>query len=97
MVDSIKNTISRIDPQQVRAKSPSVNPNVKSSSVASAASAGPEAATASSVHIKSMASQPPVDTEAVSRIKEAIKRGEYPVNLDQISDALMDAYRDLKG
>ena len=97
MVDSIKNTISRIDPQQVRAKSPSVNPDVKSSAAASTASVSPEAATASSVHIKSMASQPPVDTEAVSRIKEAIKRGEYPVNLDQISDALMDAYRDLKG
>ena len=41
-------------------------------------------------------SKPPVDTVAVERIKAAIKQGRYPIDLDSISDALMDAYRDLK-
>jgi negative regulator of flagellin synthesis FlgM len=43
-----------------------------------------------------MAEKPPVNTEAVIRIKEAIARGKYPIDVDQITDALMDAYRDLK-
>jgi negative regulator of flagellin synthesis FlgM len=44
-----------------------------------------------------LADKPPVDTAAVERIKTAIKQGRYPIDLDSISDALMDAYRDLKG
>ena len=43
-----------------------------------------------------LAQTPPVDNEAVSRIKEAIERGEYPIDVDLISEALMDAYRDMK-
>ena len=39
---------------------------------------------------------PPINSEAVSRIKDAIAEGKYPVDIDQISDALMDAYRELK-
>ena len=31
--------------------------------------------------------QTPRDNEAVSRIKEAIKRGEYPIDVDLISEA----------
>ncbi len=97
MVDSIKNTISRIDPQQVRGKPESVKSDVKSTAAKGSAAAASETVTASSAHLKSMSSQPPIDTESVAQIKDAIKRGEYPINLDLISDALMDAYRDLKG
>ena len=43
-----------------------------------------------------MASNPPIDVEAVARIKDAIASGKYPVDLDKISDMLMDAYRELK-
>ena len=43
-----------------------------------------------------IAQTPPIDNEAVSRIKEAIKRGEYPIDVELISEALMDAYRDMK-
>jgi negative regulator of flagellin synthesis FlgM len=46
--------------------------------------------------IAQLAEKPPVNAEAVNRIKSAIANGEYPINLDLISDALMDAYRDLK-
>jgi negative regulator of flagellin synthesis FlgM len=37
-----------------------------------------------------------VNMENVNRIKAAIKEGKYPIDIDRISDALMDAYRDLK-
>jgi negative regulator of flagellin synthesis FlgM len=43
-----------------------------------------------------MAKAPPIDRKAVQRIKEAISRGDYPINLERVSDALMDAYRELK-
>lgn len=40
---------------------------------------------------------PPVDIEAVSRIREAIARGDYPINLDSIAERLMESYRQLQG
>jgi negative regulator of flagellin synthesis FlgM len=43
-----------------------------------------------------MASSAPIDEANVSRIKEAIKRGEYPIEIDRITEALMEAYRELK-
>ena len=46
--------------------------------------------------VADMASNPPIDVEAVAKIKDAIANGKYPVDLDKISDMLMDAYRDLK-
>ena len=46
--------------------------------------------------MKEMASAAPVDKENVNRIKDAIKRSEYPIDLDQVSDALMEAYRNEK-
>jgi negative regulator of flagellin synthesis FlgM len=44
-----------------------------------------------------MRDHPPVDIEAVTRIKEAIARGNYPIDLDSIAERLMDSYRQLKG
>ena len=46
--------------------------------------------------IAQLAKQPPIDTEAVARIKNAIADGKYPIDIDAVSDALMDAYRDMK-
>ena len=46
--------------------------------------------------VKEMASAAPVDKENVNRIKDAIKRGEYPIDLDRVSDALMEAYKEMK-
>ena len=43
-----------------------------------------------------MSEAPPMNSEAVRRIKDAIARGEYPINVDRISEALMDAYREMK-
>ena len=45
---------------------------------------------------KEMAAAAPVDMNNVNRIKSAIKEGKYPIDIEKISDALMDAYRELK-
>ena len=46
--------------------------------------------------MESVPSAAPVDRENVNRIKDAIKRGEYPIDLDRVSDALMEAYKEMK-
>ena len=43
-----------------------------------------------------MASSAPIDQANVDRIKNAIKRGEYPIDIDRISDALLEAYKEMK-
>ena len=46
--------------------------------------------------IKSMSKEPPIDKESTTRIKEAIKNGNYPVDLAKVADALFDAYKEMK-
>ena len=46
--------------------------------------------------INDLASSAPIDNDKVSSIKKAISSGNYPLDLDKISDALMDAYNDMK-
>jgi len=46
--------------------------------------------------IKGMSNQPPIDKEKISRIKNAIANNAYPIDLEKISDALMDAYKEMK-
>jgi negative regulator of flagellin synthesis FlgM len=67
--------------------------------VAAAPSAVPaEKATAdvssleSKVAVADMAKTPPIDIEAVTRIKEAIAQGKYPVDLDQVADHLVESF-----
>lgn len=46
--------------------------------------------------VKNMSKEPPIDKINVSRIKSAIANGSYPVDLEKISDALFDAYKEMK-
>ena len=46
--------------------------------------------------INDLASSPPIDLDKVSSIKKAISSGNYPLDLDKITDALMEAYNDMK-
>ena len=46
--------------------------------------------------IKEMSVQPPLDKINISRIKNAIASNEYPIDLEKIADALMDAYKEMK-
>ena len=46
--------------------------------------------------ISELASSAPIDNDKVSSIKKAISSGNYPLDLDKISDALMEAYNEMK-
>jgi len=98
MVNTIKNIVSRVEAQKPRDLESKVAPN--SLKAEKGAPLGTDnvkvSEAASSQIVTKIAQTPPVDSEAVSRIKDAIAQGKYPVDLDQISDALMDAYRELK-
>lgn len=96
MVDSIKTSVSRVDPQLVRSKTtPSKSEPAARNVAAQRGSVDKQVSVGAAVSEMSKAA--PIDMEAVSSIKDAISRGEYPINLDRVADALMDAYNDLKG
>ena len=46
--------------------------------------------------VSELAFSAPIDSSKVSEIKAAISSGNYPLDLDKISDALMQAYREMK-
>ena len=46
--------------------------------------------------IKDMSKEPPIDKATTNRIKIAIRDGNYPIDLTKISDALFDAYKEIK-
>ena len=46
--------------------------------------------------VEDMSVNAPIDAAKVSTIKEAIARGDYPVDLDKVADALLQAYSDIK-
>ena len=50
----------------------------------------------SELDLKNMSVDAPIDSFKVSAIKEAIARGDYPVDLDKVADALLQAYSDIK-
>ena len=96
MVESIKNTISRMEPR--KANNNHAAPQTANKSAATALST--DSVQLKSVEnlpaIKEMAASAPIDRANVDRIKDAIKRGEYPIDIDRISDALIEAYKEMK-
>ena len=50
----------------------------------------------SELKVKDMSADAPIDSVKVSAIKDAIARGDYPVDLDKVADALLQAYKDIK-
>ena len=50
----------------------------------------------SELKVKDMSADAPIDSVKVSAIKDAISRGDYPVDLDKVADALLQAYSDIK-
>tara|TARA_B100001564_G_C20049456_1_gene406990 strand:- start:138 stop:434 length:297 start_codon:yes stop_codon:yes gene_type:complete len=97
MVEIVKSTVSRLE---LRKAGNSVSQDAKSlknlGSVENTGSSVKLNSLESQSSVKDMASAAPVDKENVNRIKDAIKRGEYPIDLDRVSDALMEAYKEMK-
>ena len=97
MVDAIETTVNRLELTKGRA-SDGRPANAGMPAVATSASVDEvKVSDAASVRAQmQLAETAPVDNEAVRRIKDAIARGDYPIDVDLISEALMDAYRDMK-
>ena len=98
MVGIVKNTVSRVEPSRASVPDRVSQEATKVSSAAAANASDSVELKSADVpsSIKQMASSAPIDEVNVNRIKEAIKRGDYPIDIDRISEALMDAYRELK-
>ena len=97
MVDSIKNSFSRVDPHQKgRTADVSAGTAKGAAKTSVPASSGGTTIDVKQTVVAEMAKAPPIDKKTVQRIKEAISRGDYPINLERVSDALMDAYMELK-
>ena len=97
MVEISKNVVSRLD---VRANtnngSRSAKPVTNSGSLKSQVDSVTLNSLESEPVVKDMASAAPINKENVNRIKDAIRRGDYPIDLDRVSDALMEAYKEMK-
>ena len=98
MVENIKSVVANRVNTSVNKQAQAVKSEVSALLGANKSSIDPIDVKADSIKVAvaDMASNPPIDVEAVARIKDAIANGKYPVDLDKISDMLMDAYRDLK-
>ena len=97
MVDIVKNALSRVE---VRKAGSSASQDVQTPPLKAPVKGASQSVELKSVDrqsaVKEMAAAAPVDKENVNRIKDAIQRGEYPIDLDRVSDALMEAYREMK-
>ena len=98
MVESIKSLTKNID----ISKNSSSNTNKVDNLDASSISKKPTVDTvdiSGSLPASTLADytkKPPIDMESVSRIKEAIAKGEYPIDLDAVADMLLDAFKEMK-
>ena len=94
MVDKITNSLINLDN-----KTSKNSANVKNS-IGKVDNYGSENSTSIEINQKSvvsdLASSAPIDHDKVSSIKKAISSGNYPLDLDKISDALMEAYNEMK-
>jgi negative regulator of flagellin synthesis FlgM len=96
MVESIKNTISRMEPRKANNNHAVAQSANKSATTTSATDSVKLKSAENMSAIKEMAASAPIDRANVDRIKDAIKRGEYPIDINRISDALFDAYKEMK-
>ena len=97
MVEIVKNTVSRLEMRKAgNSASQDAKPVKSKGAVENAGSGVKLNSLESQSAVKDMALAAPIDKENVNRIKDAIKRGEYPIDLDRVSDALMEAYKEMK-
>ena len=97
MVDAIKTTVNRLEPTKGRAsEGRSAGAGVSTVAPSPSVDKVTVSSVASSKAQVQLAEAPSIDMEAVRRIKDAIARGKYPIDVDRMSEALMDAYRDMK-
>ena len=77
-------------------KGKEVNNKISNSTEISSEKTTDNVTISSDLNIKDMSAEAPIDTAKVSAIKEAIAKGDYPVDLNKVADALLQAYSDIK-
>ena len=91
------NIINNLPKKEIKDSNKSLNDVVKSSSsVDKALSSNVVDIKDTKKLVSEMAKSAPIDVDKVAKIKEAISSGKYPLDLDKLSDALMQAYREMK-
>ena len=91
------NIISNLPKKEIKDSNKSVNDLVNSSSsVDKTMSSNVVDIKDTKKLVSEMAKSAPIDVDKVAKIKEAISSGKYPLDLDKLSDALMQAYREMK-
>lgn len=96
MVEVIKNSLGRIETRNASNANMAPKNAGKANAPASAKDSVELKSAENMSAIKEMASAAPIDRANVDRIKDAIQRGEYPIDIDRISDALLEAYKEMK-
>lgn len=99
MIDYIKNAVRQNVTQGMSRGTPTGPNKAAVPELGQTATAAPSAdvsVLSTKTAISDLAKKPPIDLEAVGKIKEAIARGQYPINLDLVSDKLMESYLEMK-
>ena len=97
MVGSIKNfTGQRVDMSKGMTEGKVQSEKLDDASVATISGSKVDAVltSESSKALKVMAENPSINMEAVERIKQKIKNGEYPIDFDKLADKLLESYWD---
>ena len=98
MVESIKNLTKNIDISKNSSTNSSKVGKLNTSSVSQKQAVDTVDLSGSlpAATLADFTKKPPIDVESVSKIKEAIANGEYPIDLDAVADMLLDAYKEMK-
>ena len=98
MVESIKSLTKNIDVSKNSSTSSTKIDKLNTSSVSQKPAVDTVDLSGSlpNVTLANFTKKPPIDVESVSKIKEAIANGEYPIDLDAVADMLLDAYKEMK-
>ena len=95
MVGSIKNiTGQRVEVSRGMAESKAHSEKVSGSIPSNISGSKVDAVLTSKSReaLKVMAENPSINMEAVERIKQKIKDGEYPIDFDKLADKLLESY-----
>ena len=91
---NIGNSQNKRASDEIRGKE--TNVKVSKSTHTNSEKTSDEVEISSELKAKDMSVDAPIDSVKVSAIKDAIARGDYPVDLEKVADALLQAYSDVK-
>ena len=95
MVGSIKNfTGQRVEVSKAVTESKTQSEKLNNSNASTISGSKVDAVLTSKSReaLKIMADNPSINMEAVERIKQKIKNGEYPIDFDKLADKLLESY-----